>query len=243
MKITYVHHSAFLVEWEKCAWLFDFYDDKLPELPEDTPIFVFASHAHPDHYMPHIFGLFHGREDVRYILSNDIKIGARRREKYGITAEDLKNTTFTPAGSVISVQDGAGGEFTVETLKSTDRGVAFLVRYEGKTVYHAGDLNWWEWDGEPDDFNENMRRDFFEITERLRGEKIDAAFLVLDPRQKRHMWLGFDRVMRIADVKAAFPMHFWSRYSETAKFRDTENAEPYRSRVMTIEHRGQTWEL
>lgn len=31
---------------------------------------------------------------------------------------------------------------------STDEGVAFLVTAEGRTVFHAGDLNWWHWEGE-----------------------------------------------------------------------------------------------
>ena len=39
----------------------------------------------------------------------------------------------------------------IRTLRSTDEGVAFVVHYAGKTIYHAGDLNWWHWEGEPDE--------------------------------------------------------------------------------------------
>ncbi len=40
----------------------------------------------------------------------------------------------------------------IRTLRSTDEGVAFVVHYAGKTIYHAGDLNWWHWKkGEPDE--------------------------------------------------------------------------------------------
>ena len=50
------------------------------------------------------------------------------------------------------------GSVQVETLKSNDEGVAFLVTAEGRTIYHAGDLNWWYWNGEPEDDNEFMVR-------------------------------------------------------------------------------------
>ena len=35
------------------------------------------------------------------------------------------------------------GQLLIRTLHSTDFGVAFLVRFHGKWIYHAGDLNWW----------------------------------------------------------------------------------------------------
>mgnify|MGYP000382206809 FL=1 len=49
------------------------------------------------------------------------------------------------------------GKVRIQTLKSTDAGVAFLVECEGRTIYHAGDLNWWHWEGEPDAYNEHMK--------------------------------------------------------------------------------------
>ncbi len=36
----------------------------------------------------------------------------------------------------------------VDTLLSNDSGVAFIVRTKEGTIYHAGDLNDWYWDGE-----------------------------------------------------------------------------------------------
>ena len=71
---------------------------------------------------------------------------------------------------------------TVEALPSTDEGVAFLVTAEGRTVFHAGDLNWWHWEGEDPVWNRNMEADFRRYAEPLRGRKIDLAMLPLDPR-------------------------------------------------------------
>ena len=34
-------------------------------------------------------------------------------------------------------------DMKIETLRSNDAGVAFLVEACGKTIYHAGDLHWW----------------------------------------------------------------------------------------------------
>ena len=57
---------------------------------------------------------------------------------------------------------------TVSTLKSTDEGVAFLVKTEGKTIYHAGDLHWWDWPGEPEEDNKMMERQYKEELESLK---------------------------------------------------------------------------
>lgn len=50
MKITYIHHSSFLVETEENYFLFDYFEGKLPQLKEDKPLLVFASHRHGDHF-------------------------------------------------------------------------------------------------------------------------------------------------------------------------------------------------
>ena len=36
MKITYIHHSAFLVETESAYLLFDYFQGKLPEFSEES---------------------------------------------------------------------------------------------------------------------------------------------------------------------------------------------------------------
>ena len=50
MKITYIHHSSFLVEMEQAALLFDYFEGKVPEIQADKPLIVFASHRHSDHF-------------------------------------------------------------------------------------------------------------------------------------------------------------------------------------------------
>ena len=55
MTVTYIAHSAFLVEWDKFYTLFDYvyeeeYTGELPELDPANPLLVFASHRHEDHF-------------------------------------------------------------------------------------------------------------------------------------------------------------------------------------------------
>ena len=47
----------------------------------------------------------------------------------------------------MSLRDGAGNPVDIQAFKSTDQGVAILASLEGRTIYHAGDLNNWVWEG------------------------------------------------------------------------------------------------
>ena len=57
MKITYIHHSAFLAETEHACLLFDYFKGSLPKLPEGKRLYIFASHRHPDHFSKVIFDM------------------------------------------------------------------------------------------------------------------------------------------------------------------------------------------
>ena len=128
---------------------------------------------------------------------------------------------------------------TVETLTSTDEGVAFLVTCEGVRLYHAGDLNWWTWIGETNEEYEDMKNRFFLEMEKLRGRTFDAAFVPLDPRQEERYYWGFDAFMRTADAKAVFPMHFWGDPSVINKLLADPVSEPYRDRIRKVGREGE----
>lgn len=64
MKITYIHHSAFLAETEHACLLFDYFKGSLPKLPEGKRLYIFASHRHPDHFSKVIFDI--AAEQWRY---------------------------------------------------------------------------------------------------------------------------------------------------------------------------------
>ena len=109
----------------------------------------------------------------------------------------------------------------------------------GKALFHAGDLQWWHWEGEPGSWNADMERDFKKECAKLKGQAVDAAFLVLDPRQEEAFWWGFDWWMRTLDAKAAFPMHSWEDFQISRRLKALPVSAPYRDRIVELFYPGQ----
>ncbi len=231
MKITYIHHSAFLVETESACLLFDYFEGALPEIPAEKTLYVFASHRHGDHFAPVIFDLADGREKIQYVLSADIW---RKR-----VPEPLKEKTcFLKPDE--TWEDGC---LRVETFRSTDEGVAFWCQADGKEIYHAGDLNHWYWEGEEDEWNRNMTAAYRREIEKMRGRRADVAFLPLDPRLEQHFYLGIDDFMKVADANVIVPMHFWGQFDVAARLKALPCSEAYREKLLEIAANGQVFEL
>ena len=129
----------------------------------------------------------------------------------------------------------------VKTFKSTDEGVAFLLRTEGKTIYHAGDLNHWVWEGEPEDYNRQMRENFRGELKKLAGTHIDLAFMLIDPRQEKDFYLGMDDFMRMVGADTVFPMHFWEDFEAAARFKALPCAAEYKDKIREIHRRGESF--
>ena len=106
----------------------------------------------------------------------------------------------------------------VEALPSTDEGVAFLVTADGTAVFHAGDLNWWHWEGETEGWNRNMEVNFKRYAEPLRGRRIDLAMLPLDPRLGDDGFRGPAYFLELADIRRFLPMHQWGEFGFTDNF-------------------------
>ncbi|MCI8415076.1 MAG: MBL fold metallo-hydrolase [Ruminiclostridium sp.] len=234
MNITFLYHSAFLVELDTCSLLFDWYGGTVPDYDRSRPLYVFNSHHHGDHYSPEIFSAL-GMDNVWYILGSCIRLSAKRKAALGIVEEQV--CRLGP-GHTLTL-----GPLQIQTLPSTDAGVAFLVEAEGRTLFHAGDLNWWHWEGEPSPWNETMERDFKAAAAQLQGRAIDAAFLVLDPRQGDAYWWGFDWLMRTVQAKAAFPMHSWEDFPIVQRLKRRPESQPYRDRIQEIYYHGQNFTL
>ena len=201
MRVTYIYHSSFLIETKGCYYLFDYEKGKIPQLDIEKPIYVLSSHGHHDHYNPEIFSILKsmGMQSIYAILSDDIQVPS-----------DV---------DVLSVSSGEdynlilGQKLT--TFTSTDLGVAFLIEDQDKLIYHAGDLNDWVWEGEEVSYNEQMTKDYREqihlLAEKLDGREIDAAFVVLDPRQEEDYDRGLCYFLEHIPVKKVYPMHYWGK--------------------------------
>lgn len=227
MKITYIHHSCFSVELDKSILLFDYFKGDLPKFDKNKKLYVFSSHQHYDHFSSVIFNLEKEYENVKYILSNDIS--CRKSE----------NTVFVGVNKDIEVD-----ELRIRTLESTDLGVAFLINVEGKNIYHAGDLNWWHWEGENTDAQNKDAGDRFKHEmKKLKGKKVDVAFLPLDSRQGKQFYLGFNEFMNMTNTKYAFPMHFWRTYRIIDQLKEMDIASSYKDRVVSINKENEVFEI
>lgn len=233
MQITYIGHSGFLVELGEALLLFDYYEGSLPELPQDKKLHVFASHRHPDHFNPEIFRLAKEKEDTFFILSGDIW-------KCRVPKELWSRTLRLKPNEVQEVEN-----LTIQTLKSTDEGVAFLVQCEGKTIYHAGDLNDWRWHGEPENWNQQMKENFRKYTEPLRDAHIDTAFIPLDPRQEDYYTLGMDYFLSLTAAEnygmRIYPMHCWEDYTIIDRWLLEHPEHPDRDKIVRIQGRGESF--
>ena len=227
MKITYIDHSGFCVECENVVFIFDYYKGELPEFERKKKIYVFVSHVHFDHFTKKIFTWNLIFPDITYILSDDIPKGDNKGKILRIEPDEEIDV------------DG----IHIQTLRSTDEGVAFFVSAEGKKIYHAGDLNWWHWEEEGTAYNLEMERAYKQEIKKIKGQKIDVAFVPADPRLGSAFYYGIDWFMRQTDTECVFPMHMQEEYEINDRLMKEAVTKNYRNKIMHIEHCSQQFEL
>lgn len=204
MKVTYLKHSGFMVESRNYIYLFDYIGGNIDKaIKSDKKIYVMVSHIHDDHFSKIIFDIATKHDNVTYILSYDVVKKIKKNAILSKMTEQL-NIIRVQAHEKYKIDD-----IVVETLKSTDEGVAFIVSEKDGTIYHAGDLNWWHWEGEPKSWNRNMEVNFKREIDSMRGRKIDIAFIPLDPRQEDAYYLGMNYFIKNVGANEIYPMHFW----------------------------------
>lgn len=237
MRVTFLAHSGFFLELETASLLFDWWKGELPPLPADRPLLVFASHRHEDHFNPAIFSLAEGGRDVRFLLGKDIRLTERNRARWDPSDDVAGRCLALGGGETVAPIPGV----TVETLPSTDEGVAFLVSLEGKTLFHAGDLNWWHWEGEDKAWNRNMEVNFKRYCEPLRGRHMDLAMFPIDPRLGEDGFRGARYFLELTDTACLLPMHQWEQFSFTQDFLAACPA--FAGQVRMVERNGQCFTL
>lgn len=231
LRVTYLYHSGFMVETNKTCLVFDYYtvDGKFDNIDiaafKNKNVFVFVSHSHQDHFDKRIFEW--KDMNVRYILSNDCSYD-----------KNIDNVTVVNANKGFII-DG----IAIETLKSTDEGVAFIVHADGYTIYHAGDLNWWHWNEEGDMFNNMIKSQYTSEIDKIKGINVDVGFVPVDPRLEDKYILAIDYLMRSVNIRHIFPMHFWQDYKIYNELMDDERTEDYRDKIEKITKPGQVFEI
>lgn len=210
IKITHIFHSSFVVEfWDKIL-IFDYFKNPLLKFNfeelfySNKDVYVFVSHSHSDHYNPEIFNWESKSSDIKYILSYDIKI------------ESNKDNYFFMNNYESMMLD----DIEIKTYGTTDLGVSFLITIGDTTIFHGGDLNWWHWKKDDVTTQKKEELDFKAEVDKLIGQKIDIAFIPVDPRLEEFYYLAGEYVIKTLKPKLLVPMHFANNYYITNEFKD-----------------------
>ena len=203
MLVTHLFHSGVLIELDNHLLLFDYYQGKL-NLNKEKPLYIFVSHRHYDHYNPEIFKLDHPHKT--YILSDTL------RHKYEANYVDIH-------------QEYIFDDIKVKTLLSTDEGCAFLVETEKQTIYFAGDLNWWHWEGEPEKDN-LWQKEIYQQEINSIQQPIDLAFVIVDKRQEESYLLGLQYFLKHVKTRYIMPIHYFGDYTITQQLQNEKLDNP-----------------
>lgn len=240
-KIWYLFHSGFAVKTANKFLVFDYYaadDVKFcgplaagqidPQELHQEDVTVFSSHRHPDHFDRKILEWSDVIPNIRYVLSDDIRLSAADRQQYSNKIEWVHfNRRYVFEG------------LTVETLHSTDEGVAFVVEVDGIVLYHAGDLNWWHWKEESKHYNDSMAGQYRHEIDKLQEKRVDLAFIPMDPRLEENYFWGMYYFLKKVRVEMVFPMHFGADYTVFERLEEDEKTAIYRDKIMRLSHRGE----
>lgn len=212
--VYYIYHSAFVVELEKSILIFDFYkfpNNKINKKEEffnrfikrtDKKVYVFATHSHPDHFNKEILTWLEINENIKYILSDDI-----RRHKH-------KNFYFTKENDSFELDN-----LKINTFGSTDLGSSFYVNTEDKNIFHSGDLHFWHWEDDTLEEEKVMYAAYmFQLEKIKKLDRIDIAFVPVDPRLGVNTLEGVELFYKILKPRIIIPMHFSDDYSQMKNF-------------------------
>jgi len=204
INVRYHYHSGFSLAIDQDLLIFDYWTGEHNELPESVRItlddikacdqvYVFVSHEHPDHYDP-VIKEWQKEPNVTCFIAPDLP-------------NDVRGNRMWP-GDLMRVNS----RLTVQAFDSTDLGVSFLIKYDGFSIFHAGDLNFWHW-REESTIQEIEEADlaFRTAVTPIVGQNIDLCFFPVDPRQGRLYDAGVNYFAMAVKPRLIVPMHFWGR--------------------------------
>ena len=228
MELTYIFHSGFALETEQSFLVFDYWLDPSGVIPSvlqsPKPLYVFSSHFHEDHFTKEIF-VWKGRHGKTiYILSKDI-LRHRRAAKEDADVWLAKGGSWSD--DVVSVK----------ALGSTDIGVSWIVETEGRTIFHAGDLNNWYAKFLPDAVpgQQIYSIEMEEVVEPVAHEKqylgelkdirkvtdhFDLVMFPIDGRIGNGYTLGGRQFIERFKVGMFVPMHFTTGFESAWRFKE-----------------------
>lgn len=240
MKLVYLYHSGFALLGEGYTIVFDYFEDSrsadkgiLHEeiLSREGRLYVLSSHSHYDHFNREVLSWSARRPDIVYMFSRDIQLPAgetRSRTIHWMEKGDVFQDDF----------------LEIRAFGSTDIGVSFLVKVEGKKVFHAGDLNNWHWMDESTEAEWKHDEAFFlrELEDiAIYTDRMDVVLFPVDPRLGREYMRGPVQFVKRIKTAIFVPMHFDEAYAKAEAFVPLAAQEG--TRVWVPAHRGQQTDL
>lgn len=219
MELTYIYHSGFVVESDRCVLIFDYWMDpanvieRFVNPASHKHIYVFVSHFHRDHFNKEIFQWKDENtfSQFTYLLSRDI-LDRHLLDEHAADAWLEKSDTWHD------------DNIRVTATGSNDSGVSWVVELDGKRIFHAGDLcNWYARflaDDTPETIYsseigirvnpvEEERRFLNELDDISKvNQSFDIAMVPVDGRIGNGYTLGARQFIGNFKVKLLVPMHF-----------------------------------
>lgn len=213
MKITYIHHSCFALEYQDSLIVIDYYKDsetnilKTQLLPKANRIYVLSTHSHADHFSKDVLSWKKDYKNITYILSQDI----------------LEDKMVNKADAFfLNKGDQYSDEILqIKTYGSTDKGISFYIEIGGYKIFHAGDLNNWHWNEESSAEYIKEAEDFYasELADVTKNIKcLDVAMYPIDYRLGKDFMKGAEAFISEISVKDIMPMHTQGNYEKAKLF-------------------------
>lgn len=182
-------------------------------------VYVFASHAHSDHFNEVILGWRPKGGRITHILSFDIA--------------SCPDSAYLVEPRKTLELDG----LKVVTYPSTDEGVAFSVYAGGRHIYFAGDNAFWNWEG-----NRSEKAYIRDVLSQIDdGQPIDIGFQICDPRLEGKGEGGIYIFAQALNPGLLVPIHSFGKYAINRKAEKKLKSKGFKNTFWCVKDRGDTF--
>lgn len=236
MNVIYIYHSCFVLEFDDCSAIIDFYRDTpekwvethLPALKK--PLYVLCTHSHADHFNKGVLSWRENMGDIRYVFS-----------------QELLQSGSTKPGDAVYLKKTEVYEdafLSIQAFGSTDIGGSFLIRHGQTEIFHAGDLNNWHWNEEAPKEEALTYENNYLCELELLAEYVNHVHLAMfpvDPRLGKDYMRGAEQFVSRIKTDYFLPMHFQGKYAGANAL--DKFARQHGCRFLALAHPGQSFEI
>lgn len=218
--IWYLTHSGWAIKTKSHLLIFDYWErDKSTTDPSlsrghinateiaDHNVIVFVTHDHRDHYDQVIFDWKKAVPNIMFVIGWQAELGPN-------------------CISVAARENKQIGDLEISTIKSTDRGVGFLVRVDGLVIFHTGDHAYWG--GSIDSFSEEI----LYLSKHM--NQLDLAFLAIatgNGQRRESITKGALYAIEKLRPNIVFPMHGGGKEHLYREFIDDAAKQGFKTRM------------